>query len=212
MFRLDALSKASRSMRRFLLSQWLSLFLLFLVLSGGCQYNRPLSVGDSTCPDVTIDAPVALSSDATPVVASETTESLGNNSARLSASAKSSSSFATLAPMAFDTFSASSYQDLPVKTQRQPRAVQGPNFAHDPNYRWLVGTLDYSRIQRQWLLRYTSFDEEDRYGGCVTLIAPDAARYFKRGQMVRVEGTLIDPESRQLLPAFEVQAFRVEKP
>lgn len=33
-----------------------------------------------------------------------------------------------------------------------------------------------------------------------------------RGQKVRVEGTLIDPESRQLLPALQVQAFRVEEP
>lgn len=199
-------------MRRFLLSQWLALFLIFLVLSSGCQHNRPLCENGVSCPDVAMGAPVALPSYASPVVAFETTESPGNNTPQVSASAKSSPSFAPLAPMAFNTFSPSSYRNLPVKTQRKPRGVQGPNFAHDPNYRWLIGTLDYSRIQRQWLLRYTSFDEEDRYGGCVTLIAPDTATHFKRGQTVRVEGALIDPESRQLFPAFQVQSVRVEEP
>lgn len=93
-------------------------------------------------------------------------------------------------------------------TNPEEQASAAPRFAHDSNYRWLVGSLEYSRIQQAWLLRYVPFDEEDRYGGCVTLVMSSRTLNFKPGQMVRVEGGLIDPESRQLRPAFEVQNIR----
>jgi hypothetical protein len=81
-------------------------------------------------------------------------------------------------------------------------------FGHDANYRWLVGTLDYSQIQRAWLLRYVSYEEDDRYGGCVTLVGPMSAAVLKKGKTVRVEGNLIDPDSRHLRPAFQVEHIR----
>jgi hypothetical protein len=81
-------------------------------------------------------------------------------------------------------------------------------FGHDTNYRWLVGTLDYSRIQRAWLLRYVPYEEDDRYGGCVTLVGDVPTKSLKPGATVRVEGNLIDPDSRQLRPAFQVQNLR----
>ncbi len=87
-----------------------------------------------------------------------------------------------------------------------------PRFGHDPNYRWLVGTLDYSKIQRGWLLRYGPLQEEDRYGGCVLLLAPSHDATFKPGQTVRVEGSLIDPTSHQLRPAYRVENVRIEQP
>jgi hypothetical protein len=82
-------------------------------------------------------------------------------------------------------------------------------YGHDANYHWLVGTLDYSRIQDAWLLRYVSLEDEDRYGGCVTLVAPGQGVALKSGQTVRVEGVLIDPNSQQLRPAFQVRNIRV---
>lgn len=92
----------------------------------------------------------------------------------------------------------------------EAQAPPGPRYAHDPKYHWLVGTVEYSRIQQAWLLRYVSVEEEDRYGGCVTLVAPNNQMTFKPGQIVRVEGELIDPESQQLRPAFQVQTIRAE--
>jgi hypothetical protein len=82
-------------------------------------------------------------------------------------------------------------------------------FGHDPNYHWLMGILDYSRIQGAWLLRYVPFEENDRYGGCVTLVGFTPSTALKPGQSVRVEGELIDPESRQLRPAFQVRNIRI---
>jgi hypothetical protein len=89
-------------------------------------------------------------------------------------------------------------------------ASSAPRFGRDPNYRWLVGPVEYSRIQQAWLLRYVSVEEDDRYGGCVTLVAPNQRMTFKPGQIVRVEGALIDPESQQLRPAYQVQTIRAE--
>lgn len=88
-------------------------------------------------------------------------------------------------------------------------ASDGSRFGHDPNYHWLIGTLDYSRIQDAWVLRYASWEEEDRYGGCVTLVTPGRGIALKQGQTVRVEGSLIDPSSQQLRPAFQVNNVRV---
>lgn len=99
--------------------------------------------------------------------------------------------------------SAKSFQGGPVST--------ASGYGHDPNYRWLVGTLDYSRNQGAWVLRYVSYEEDDRYGGCVTLVGDTATMSLKPGQTVRVEGSMIDPESRQLQPAFEVRSIRVQK-
>ncbi|HWG45182.1 MAG TPA: hypothetical protein VN688_20630 [Gemmataceae bacterium] len=87
-----------------------------------------------------------------------------------------------------------------------------PKFAHDPNYHWLVGTVDYSRIQRAWLLRYASVEEDDRYGGSVTLENPGQPNALKNGQLVRVEGHVINPDSSQLRPAFHVKNLRIEGP
>jgi hypothetical protein len=83
-------------------------------------------------------------------------------------------------------------------------------FGHDANYHQLVGTLDYSKIQDAWVLRYVSYEEDDRYGGSVTLVAPGNGVALKPGQTVRVEGALIDPESQQLRPAFQVRKIRLE--
>ncbi len=87
-----------------------------------------------------------------------------------------------------------------------------PRFAHDPSYRWLNGTLDYSKIHNAWVLRYASVEEDDRYGGSVTLDYSGRMSSFKSGQLVRVEGQLINPESTELRPAFRVQSIRNMEP
>lgn len=116
-----------------------------------------------------------------------------------------------IAPQALSGIAPASFREAP-RTQMTPPPVAAPRFGHEPHYRWLIGTLDYSRTQRAWLLRYASFDEEDRYGGCVTLLLPHRATSFKRGQTIGVEGALIDPESHQLQPAYEVRRIRALSP
>lgn len=87
-----------------------------------------------------------------------------------------------------------------------------PRFAHDPNYNWLVGTLDYSKLQDAWVLRYASVEEDDRYGGSVTLVNPAGIEKFKSGQLVRVEGSLKNADSQALRPPYLVQSIQAVNP
>ena len=87
-----------------------------------------------------------------------------------------------------------------------------PRFAHDPKYQQLLGIIAYSKIQDAWVLRYASVEDSDRYGGSVTLVYSGRLNAFKSGQRVRVEGHLIDPESRQIRPAFEAKSIRPAGP
>ena len=199
-------------MRRFLPRWWLGTLLLFPLLTSGCQHTRPCCANCAAPSAVAMGAPAAVAPNAVPVAAQKTAPPPGKTTPLVQTSAKPPSSFAADATPALGTHSPPSSRNLPQGSQVVPAVATGPNFGHDPNYRWLVGTLDYSRIQRGWLLRYTPIEEDDRYGGCVALVAPDREMHFKRGQTVRVEGALIDPESRQLRPAFRVQNVRVEKP
>ncbi|MHB1425124.1 MAG: hypothetical protein ACYC3I_18285 [Gemmataceae bacterium] len=96
-----------------------------------------------------------------------------------------------------------------ASSQDEVTLVSG-QYGHDPEYHWLEGLLVYSWIEKAWWVRYLPFEEDDRYGGCVTLVGGIAAKRFKPGQIVRVEGHLIDPSSRQLRPAFQVESIRAK--
>ncbi len=71
-----------------------------------------------------------------------------------------------------------------------------PEFAHAPDYSWLQGELQYIHGHNLWRLRYASVEEEDRYGGGVTLVNPSPMTQFHDGQLVRVEGNIQDTSSR----------------
>jgi hypothetical protein len=79
-------------------------------------------------------------------------------------------------------------------------------YHHSPDYTALVGELNYNTRQGMWRLRYAPVDEEDRYGGCVTLDSGSRMMQgFKNGQRVRVDGMLSDPDSRELSPGYRVR-------
>jgi hypothetical protein len=79
-------------------------------------------------------------------------------------------------------------------------------YMHNPDYTALVGELQQNPRQGTWRLRYAPVDEEDRYGGCVTLDGSGRMMQgFRHGQRVRVEGALADPDSRELSPAYRVR-------
>jgi hypothetical protein len=179
-------------MRRFVSSNWLGTPLILLLLTSGCRHNCCCCPAARTVvPAATMGAPVALPS--------ETLAARKNPAVNAYAPSNDPQ------PIVVHSTAKPCLSALPAA----PRESL-PAFAHDANYRWLVGTVDYSRIQQAWVLRYVSIDQDDRYGGCVTLVAPKHEMKFRRGQHVRVEGGLIDPESRQLRPAYEVKTMRVE--
>jgi hypothetical protein len=102
--------------------------------------------------------------------------------------------------------------EAPVARRTFTDITADPRFAHEPGYGWLVGTLDYSRVQKSWVLRYASVEEEDRYGGSVALVGPGDMNGFTSGQLVRVEGHLLDPESKQPRPPYRVRAVQPAGP
>jgi hypothetical protein len=82
----------------------------------------------------------------------------------------------------------------------------GAGYHHNAGYTSLVGELYYNPRQNTWRLRYAGVDEEDRYGGSVTLDSVGREMsLFKPGQYVRVDGALVNPQSREVSPAFRVR-------
>jgi hypothetical protein len=116
------------------------------------------------------------------------------------------------APAVVESSSATTAKNPPREVSASPAAnadlTPQPRYAHDPNYHRLVGVVEYSKIQGEWILRYASVEEEDRYGGSVTLHGAGPMTALKNHQLVRVEGHLINPDSQQIRPAFQVETIR----
>jgi hypothetical protein len=83
-----------------------------------------------------------------------------------------------------------------------------PNYGHAEDYSWVMGQLQYSRIRNTWRLRYAQLDESDQYGGSVTLADDLRNAGFHDGQLVRIDGRLIDATSRSIAPTYEVDSIR----
>lgn len=80
------------------------------------------------------------------------------------------------------------------------------NRAED--HSWLVGRVYYVHGRDTWRLRYASIDEIDPYGGSVTLQGPNLEGRLRDGAQMRVEGELLDPESRHPSPAYRVRSLQ----
>jgi hypothetical protein len=89
----------------------------------------------------------------------------------------------------------------------RPSALEvqpNPSYGHAPDYRWLTGELSFSPVRNAWRLRFADAEEDDAYGGSVTLIAPASPTTYHNGQRVRIEGELNDPCSQEPSPAYRV--------
>jgi hypothetical protein len=80
-------------------------------------------------------------------------------------------------------------------------------FAHARDYAWLRGRVEYSRLSKGWRLRYASVDEDDRYGGSVTLADGTQLRSLKDGDLVEVRGRLADPGADTASPLYQVEGL-----
>jgi hypothetical protein len=78
-----------------------------------------------------------------------------------------------------------------------------PAFAHAPDYTWLVGELRAIGPD-VWTVRFASVDD-DR--DTVVLVDAPPMNDLHSGQLVRVEGQLVDPSSHEARPAFRVTAI-----
>ena len=77
-------------------------------------------------------------------------------------------------------------------------------FGRATDYRWLEGELLFSSVRGVWRLRYAVADDDDPYGGSVTLVDLDSHLALQAGQRVRVEGRLINPRSNEPSPFYHV--------
>jgi hypothetical protein len=82
------------------------------------------------------------------------------------------------------------------------------SFGHAEDYGWLSGEVEYSRISKGWRLRYASVDEEDRYGGSVTLGEHPLLHGLKDGQYVRVTGRLGDTGQKSIAPPYLIDSLQ----
>jgi len=81
-------------------------------------------------------------------------------------------------------------------------------FNHSSDYGSLTGELQYVHVRKTWCVRYASSDEEDRYGGKVTLIETGPMTGYSDGQIVRVEGQLSNADSHEPAPTFRVRSIQ----
>jgi hypothetical protein len=84
-----------------------------------------------------------------------------------------------------------------------PDITANPCFAHAPDYSSLTGELQHYAPGGSWRLRFAPVDEDDTYGGSVTLVGGHMDGY-KNGQMVRVSGHLADPDNKVKSPVYLV--------
>jgi hypothetical protein len=127
-------------------------------------------------------------------------------------------------PTATETVQSTATPDKPVETHESAKVgyattgsrevvakrrsfadiTASPCYGHANDYSWLTGELQYVHARNTWRLRYASVDEEDRYGGSVTLQDAGPMGSYKTGQKVRVDGRVVDVESREPSPAYRV--------
>jgi hypothetical protein len=92
-----------------------------------------------------------------------------------------------------------------VPMDGKPAAMTG----HAADYSWLYGEVHYDHISRGWRLRYASLDEIDRWGGAVILAAESDLEKLKEGQVVKVQGRLLEPANSKSSPGYRVDSMTV---
>ncbi len=95
-----------------------------------------------------------------------------------------------------------------VKRRTFTDITANPAFGHAPDYSWLVGELQFLHVRNVWKVRYASLEDEDRYGGSVTLVDAGTMTGFKDGQLVRVEGQMVNPDARGACPPYRVRSIQ----
>jgi hypothetical protein len=88
---------------------------------------------------------------------------------------------------------------------RDGKASGPAEFGRAPDYTWLQGELLYSSVRGVWRLRYAAAEDEDPYGGSVTLVHVDASLGLQAGDRVRVTGKLINPKTSEPSPYYNVR-------
>jgi hypothetical protein len=107
------------------------------------------------------------------------------------------------------------HEPTPATTESQtlssPARPSG-DFGHAQDHSWLIGKLTYIESRGAWWLRYAPADQEEQFGGAVTLVGDDFTAACKNGQVVRVEGNPVNPASLEPRPPYWVRKIEVLRP
>jgi hypothetical protein len=81
---------------------------------------------------------------------------------------------------------------------------------HGPDYGWLTGEVERSRLPKGWRLRYTRVDEEDPHGGSVLLVS-DTVQFdqLQDGQRVRVAGRFVNADAHTAGSPYQVESVQI---
>jgi len=84
-----------------------------------------------------------------------------------------------------------------------------PGLGHSPDYSWLKGEVEYSRLGGGWRLRYASLDEAESHGGEVTLTGDSRLRSLKDGELIQVQGHFAATDDEGAAPPYHVDSYTV---
>jgi hypothetical protein len=82
-------------------------------------------------------------------------------------------------------------------------------FGCAEDHSWLNGQVLYARSTNTWRLHYASVDDNDPYGGTVTLVGEEKLKTLKDGQFVRVCGCPVEPDRREADSPYRVTSFKI---
>ncbi len=97
-------------------------------------------------------------------------------------------------------------EEKPVMRRSYADITAKPGYGHATDYGWLTGEVQFVHARNEWRIRYASVDEEDRFGGGLTLTEMGPMTAYTDGQMVRVTGQVVNPDSRE--PLYRVGSIQ----
>lgn len=98
---------------------------------------------------------------------------------------------------------------VPPSTATPTSSVTREKTGRASDYSWMVGRLEHSKNKQTWRVRYASHEVEDDFGGSVTLVgADDVLERYADGDLVKVDGQLLDPEQKTSAPPYRVRGVR----
>ncbi len=104
---------------------------------------------------------------------------------------------------------------LQLVTPIKAPPVQAPRQTargHAPDHCWLVGYLCRDEKSPRWRVRYADVEENDSYGGSLELRNAEPPPGYLPGQLVRVEGDLLDPAPHEITPVYQVRKMELINP
>ncbi len=97
--------------------------------------------------------------------------------------------------------------DVQFADSQQPVTRNTPKpYAHDPEWNWIQGIVDYDPESKTWMIMYDDTpDKADQLGGVMTLVDHPALSKLRSGDAVRIEGSVDETvgDSRNF-PVFRI--------